>query len=444
MATYYVDDGGDNTTGASWATAYLSFADLVAAHATLADGDVVYVGHDTVDGHTYTANLSITGPTSGLATIISADNTSGTPPTTYTTATSIQCSVNDGAYALYFVNAISAYGLKVEAGTDINIQTNATAPQSFENCTFLPSKVTSGRYFNCQGALNYNNHRLTFKNCTIDLGNDTGSSANVPIQLKDENCYFSGCTVANGSNRTGAIIAAPGEARHNEFSACDFSSCSNASCEIISPNAMTGIVVMSNCKTKTTPTYTVAADSLRAGRVTITNSGSSYDATQTYVRDAFGEVASSTSIYRNNGARVEATSVGWTVTSSSIAKEQAPFYTPWIYGVITDTGSKTFTIYISTSTVADLYDDEVWIEVEYTGTSGSALSTLTKDQRATILTTHALQSDDTTSTWTGITATYKQSLGVTATVNQTGLYRARVALGKASTTLYVDPKVTIS
>jgi hypothetical protein len=86
------------------------------------------------------------------------------------------------------------------------------------------------------------------------------------------------------------------------------------------------------------------------------------------------------------------------------------------------------------------------------GTADSPLYSLGSDQRsngtnafASITEAPDAQADDTTSSWTGITATYKQSLAVTATVGEAGLYRARVAVGKASAgPIYVDPKVQIS
>jgi hypothetical protein len=131
--------------------------------------------------------------------------------------------------------------------------------------------------------------------------------------------------------------------------------------------------------------------------------------------------------------------------------EALPLYTPWSYGTISSAGSKTFTAYVANNT-ADLTDAEIWLEVEVMGTANSALTTMTTDWRnsdgagndGTITTTPAAQTDDTISSWTGATLTYMQSLAVTATVGEEGVYRARIALAKPSSTVYIDPKITVS
>ena len=64
MSVYYVDDGGDNTTGAAWATAYTSLSALDDAVA-IASGDIIYIGHDHVCQYAHAAHRVITGPASG-------------------------------------------------------------------------------------------------------------------------------------------------------------------------------------------------------------------------------------------------------------------------------------------------------------------------------------------------------------------------------------------
>ena len=98
-------------------------------------------------------------------------------------------------------------------------------------------------------------------------------------------------------------------------------------------------------------------------------------------------------------------------------------------------------------TTAALTDAQIWLEVQYLGTSDEADWTLVDDHRV-ITNTAAAQTTDSASTWTGITEDFKQKLEVTVTVNETGQYRARVCVGLASITsassLYIDPKVTVS
>ncbi len=164
---------------------------------------------------------------------------------------------------------------------------------------------------------------------------------------------------------------------------------------------------------------------------------------------AEGVAVSATAIYRTGGATVEGDACAWLITTTASCAEGAPFYTPWIYGTVASTGSKTFTLYITNDT-ADFTDAEVWLEVEYLKDADEALWTLATDQRATITATAAAQTDDTTSSWngTGPSFTYKQSLAVTATIGETGQYRARVAVGVASIAgsryMYCDPRIFVT
>jgi hypothetical protein len=179
------------------------------------------------------------------------------------------------------------------------------------------------------------------------------------------------------------------------------------------------------------------------------NVGSADAPVQLYWNEGEGAVISSSSIYRTGGATVEGDACSWLITTTANCGEGAPFYTPWVYGTVDSTGSKTFTLYITNDT-ADFTDAECWLEVEYLKDADEALWTLATDQRATITTTAAAQTDDTTSTWngTGPDFTYMQSLAVTATIGETGQYRARVAVGVASIAgsryAYLDPKITVT
>jgi hypothetical protein len=183
--------------------------------------------------------------------------------------------------------------------------------------------------------------------------------------------------------------------------------------------------------------------------VTFANCGPADGPTYLVVSTGTGSIASSTNVYRTGGATIEGEACSWLITTTSICREGSYFYTPWIYGTVASTGSKTFTLYITNDT-ADFTDGEVWLEVEYLSTSDEAIWALATDQRATITATAAAQTDDTTSSWngTGPGFTYKQSLVVTATVNETGQFRARVAVGVASIAgsryFYVDPKITVT
>ncbi|MEK9809109.1 MAG: hypothetical protein VW362_01580, partial [Candidatus Nanopelagicales bacterium] len=110
------------------------------------------------------------------------------------------------------------------------------------------------------------------------------------------------------------------------------------------------------------------------------------------------------------------------------------------------TGSSvTVTVDILHDSATALKDNEVWLEVEYLGTSGTPLALFTDDAVADVITTAADQtSSSATWTTTGMTNPNKQKLSVTFTPQEKGLIIARVCVAKASYTVYVDPELQIS
>jgi hypothetical protein len=184
-----------------------------------------------------------------------------------------------------------------------------------------------------------------------------------------------------------------------------------------------------------------------ASLVRFTNCGSAHAPTSLIERVHNADLVSTTAIYRTGGGTVEGTATAWLVTTEATCGEYFPYRLPWMIGTVT-AGSHTFDTYITNDT-ADFTDAEVWLELEYLGTSGSALGVRASDQR-TITATAAAQTDDTTSGWNGAgpSYTYKQKLSVTVTIGQAGQYRARVVVGKASIAgsryFYIDPMVNVS
>ena len=452
MTVYYVDDGGSSTAPYdTWAKAAPTLAALVAGAPTAitTGGNVVYFGADSISSGDGTT--AFIGPTTG-GPVYFISATVGT--TTYAKSSSNQI-LPANSTGNSFTGNFAWFGIQWGASTADNIvfknSDAASAAQSFiytEDCTFKPgsnrtlilasgnSSASWGRQKHVRPTVSAINDSGAQSAAFINLSNQSGS-----IELHDASF------VDSSSHRTGVVISG-GTATDgpHEFSGADFSSLSSVSA-IFNIANMQGKIIASHCKTAASPTWNTGA--LNAVSVlSITNSGSADDPTFLRYVDYFGTITSDTTNYRNSGATVEGTNVSWKMVSTANCYPQAALQTPWMYGAISATGSKTFTTYITQDGGAgDLNDNDVWLEVEYLGTASGAKSALGSDRCSIsgFYSAAAAQTDDATSTWAGtITATYMQSLAVTATVNETGLYRARVVLGKASTTIYVDPLVTVS
>ena len=238
-------------------------------------------------------------------------------------------------------------------------------------------------------------------------------------------------------------------------SGVDFSGFTNGTlCELCAFSALTASGnLINNCLTAATWAPASGTNTNQAAELTVANCGPADAPTYLYYENVAGILASSASIYRTGGATIEGTACGWLISTKELCAEVAPFKTPWIYGTVQSTGSQTFTCRITNDT-ADFTNAEVWLELQYLKDADEAQWTLATDKRATITTTAAAQTDDTTSVWVGLNddsqglADYMQSLAVTATIGETGQYRARVAVGVASIAasryFYVDPTITVS
>jgi hypothetical protein len=165
------------------------------------------------------------------------------------------------------------------------------------------------------------------------------------------------------------------------------------------------------------------------------------------VEDAAGSIRDETTIVHTGGASDGDTTITWKMASSANAEYPVVVLrSPEIFVPNTTTGaSKTLTVEIAQDgTTTALNDDEIWLEVEYLGTSGFPLALFADDAKADVLATAAAQANS-SETWSGLSGTNKkQALAVTLTPQEEGVYIVRVCLAKASTTVYVDPKVTVS
>jgi len=90
-----------------------------------------------------------------------------------------------------------------------------------------------------------------------------------------------------------------------------------------------------------------------------------------------------------------------------------------------------------------LNDDDVYMSLEYLGTAGSTLATYVSSKPHTLATPAALTLSS--ASWTNPPATpVKQRVNVSFTPQTVGRVRARIHLGRPSTTIWVNPQLVLS
>lgn len=149
---------------------------------------------------------------------------------------------------------------------------------------------------------------------------------------------------------------------------------------------------------------------------------------------------------RSGGASDGTTPIAWKAVSNANAAWHAPLEVFPIATWNDNSGtSKTATVEILTDSLTALNNDDIWLELEYLADSGDTLAGIANDTKSNVLASNAAQPTSTASwTTTGITNVMTQKLQVTFTPQQKGAVTAKVYIGKASATVYIDPVLSIA
>ncbi len=437
MATIYVrsTDGNNSDNGSTWALAKL---DLAGAAAIDAAGDVIYVSDNHAESTGASVTLAFAGTAASPVQIVCVDD-SAEPPTAVSTAGT--ATVSGTTLSFVIQGNLYCYGLRFNAGNAITLGT-ANNSQTYENCKFtLTNTGTSGIF-------TWGNHTngpgtLRLKNCDISFAN-----AAHYINLGGLFFEWEGGSVLSGSSTpTGGMFRNTERVGRGAIvSGVNFSNCSSSL--ILSTATLPGKFVFRNCRMPSGwSTGNLWTGTKVAGfRAELYNCDSGDTNYVLQIEDFCGTILHEPTIVRTGGASDGTTTLSWKMVSNATAEyPHQALNSPEIVRWNETTGSS---ITVTVETITDnvtLTDGECWLEVQYLGTSGVPLSSFIEDAKADVLATAANQTTS-SETWTttGLTTPVKQKLSVTFTPQEKGFIHAVVKLAKASTTVYVDPELTVT
>jgi hypothetical protein len=195
-----------------------------------------------------------------------------------------------------------------------------------------------------------------------------------------------------------------------------------------------------NCKLGASVTLSAAATLPGDGVADFINC----DSADTNYRSALymhgGDLQTETTVIRTGGASDGVTGISWKVTTNADAKQLHPFTTfPLVIWNTTAGSAVTVTVECRGPSVPN--NDQVWMDIDYLGTSGFPISTRATTGLADILATAAACTSS-SEAWGGGTSSFK--LVKTITPQEAGPITVHVNVGWASQTVYIDPKVTLS
>lgn len=448
MATIYLrsTDGNDADDGSTWA---LAKATLAAAVTAAGAGGTVYMSQAHAENSA--SAITVTGSSASDPVKILCVNDAAAPPTALATTGSV---TTTGTVVISLNGYAYCYGVKFEAGSGstsslprINVNTDAGAGKwIFDSCelstaTTSPSGVIQLGATSSTGGAQGNE----LINTSFRFGN-AGQKINTVRTLLWRNS-----TAVVGATVPTLLFAQMGAAQVGEriLQGVDLSMLGSG-CSLFAVGATTTLYrrqALIDCKLNASVSILSGSfpDDASDAEVLVINSDSGDTNYRFAAYNVLATDTHETTIVKSGGASDGTTAFARKIVTTANAVFHTPYESQWIAAWNETTGSSiTATIEVVNDGVT-FDNDEVWIEVEYLGTSGFPLGVYTNDRAASLLATPAAQtSSSVTWTTTGLASPVKQALAVSFTPQEKGLVRARVCVGRASTTLYYDPFVTLS
>lgn len=445
MADIFVrsTDGNDADSGATWA---LAKATITGAAAIDAAGDNIYVSQAHEESTAASVTFAFAGTAANPVKIIGSDDASE-PPTTVSTAATI---TTTGASSISISGHAYFHGLTFNAGSGANSSSlivNNFGAESvvFNQCSLKLVATGSANTIRFGQINDGSTQKITLKDTHVKF-----AATAQRINLR-ANVSWDGGTVLSGSSAVTSVFVFGGRnCSQLQVSGVDFSALGAGVFLVDESVRQSAKAVFRNCKLPTSWTGGLfsATPSVIGMRAEMHNCDSADTNYRLWVEDYAGSVKSETTVARTGGASDGTTAYSWKMTSSANANETiAPLESPELPARWNSTAGSAVTVTVDVvhDSVTNLTDSEIWLEIQYLGTTGFPLSSFVSDARANILATSADQTAS-TATWTttGMTNPNKQKLSVTFTPQEAGFIQAKVFLSKPSKTVYVDPKLQVS
>lgn len=452
MANIYVrsTDGSDADNGSTWALAKTTLANAATIEAA---GDTVYISSAHAESVASNVLVALAGTNNNPVKLLSV-NDAAEPPNTLAVGASI---VTTGASSIDVHGAGYLYGLTLSAGSGgVNVSlllnsngSNANKRQTYEKCKFIAGATGTGSFIQVNGGgANAQNCETLWKDCDIRATKTSNSQMSVTGSFIWQGGSILPGHVASSSGLIASSSASAGRAAYGTFSGLDLSNL-GVSQAIFAGSIGSAQFVISNSKLPASWSGALVSGTIGiADRFEMHNCDSADTNYRLWVADYAGSIKSETTVVRTGGANDGSVGFAWRMVSG--AENNFPLLALVTPGLPARWNSAvgdplTITVDILHDSLTNLKDDEVWLEVEYLGTSGFPLSIFKSDAKVSVLATASDQTvSDATWTTTGLTNPNKQQLSVTITPQEVGYFQARVHLAKASYMVFVDPKLTVS
>lgn len=456
MATVYVSsvDGSDVDNGSTWALAKATVAGamLLCTDPT----NTIYVD----SAHSFTAGVAISwnSPTAGVAIAIISVDRNGSATTGHNGWLAGATEGVGAANASFGIgmdvdSRLFVFGMTIngatgnQSGGHITLASSADATEfialEMQSCTLAVNSTNAAAMLFLGAAADAAKltSRLILRNCSVALRNTTTGAA---ITVRDSIVSWIGTTLSYvGANKPANLFTFTGSITHNfEILDSDISGYEKSGGFLFDVAALEGSVRLQNVKLSGTPGLVTGSWRGNYASITLVNadSGDTHDVFE--FRNRLGTLTEETSVYANSGAEFDGAGVSWKIVTTASCSEHEPFVTPWLHGPFSGTSAITPSIEFDHDSATALTNRTIWPEFEYLSSLSFPLGTLASGRFSTPFEGTAVDWAAGAATWAGtggFTNENKQKLTGSFTPAEKSLLRARVSVGVASKTLYVDP-----
>jgi hypothetical protein len=438
--------GGD---GLSWANAELTAAEVDAVDTA---GDRWLFDYRHSESTAGAVTLTVAGTLAAPSQLLSVTQTGAAGISSLTAGAII---ATTGASNIAVLNSVYVYGITFNVGSGVanasfvpGVSGTANAVQTYDSCNFdLVASGSGCRVCTLSTAtLNVRPNRLVWNNCGVRF-----AAAGQGIAHIQGGFEWRGGSVLSGGTSPTVLFPDGGGTNGRTNTALldgvDLSNCA-AGVNLVGVGTTHRAFTLRNCKLPSSWSGSLTSGTLSIlDRIVMLNCASGDINYALWVEDYAGSIKHETTLVKTGGASDGTTSLSWVMASSADAEYPAVVLrSPEIQKWNETTGSAiTVTVDFLHDSVTNLQDDEIWLEVEYLGTSGFPLALFADDAAADVVATPADQATS-AATWTttGMANPNEQKLSVTFTPQEKGLIIARVCVGLASKTVYVDPVLQVS
>jgi hypothetical protein len=446
MATYALDSvgGSDSNTGVAASSSDFTKAWATLAHALagMLAGDTLYIGSDHSESLSIATTYTVPGTLASPCILVSVNKSTGV----YAAGASWTNSVGGAATAFTFDGTFVAAGLSLTRSGAAHMALMNASPcrQLWIDPSFLMSNATISRNMFI-GANTAATRYCELRNPTFSFAADPQGIILIATGLRILGGSIAGASTAQAGGFIYKDDSGQSSFGNIDIIGFDFTNLGSTG-NIVNASGCQGGGGVIRVRGATTPaswTGTLVTGSVPVGwRIDMQRSD---NAAHIYERDieAYeGSVVQDTAHYLNatdgttHFSRKMTTNSGASYPVNALRGEEMYFWND-------STTVTTATVEICQEGGSNLNNNDVWLEVESMQSASTPIVSVLNDGPASLVTAAAAQTTSTAS-WTGFTTPTKQKLQVTIAPALKGPMVARVYLAKASTTIYVDPEVTVA